>query len=306
MRAPAAVWGVLGAGLLALGASPILIRLAGDVPALALAGWRTVVVAALLAPAVLVRDRDALRQLGARDWAWIGGAGVLLGLHFMAWIASVQLTSVASASVLVTTSPLFIAVLGALFLHERPGRRTAFAIGAGVVGAGLIGLSEGEGGAYPAPALGNGLALGAAVLVSVYLLIGRAVRQRTSFLAYFAPLNAVAAITCVGGCVVLGVPLGLPAPALALAVAMGLGPGLLGHGSFVLALRYLPAALLGLLSLAEPVIATGVAWAWFGEVPPPLALVGILIVLGSIAAVITSGADRGTDAGGAQKTDDAL
>lgn len=286
-RAPAAVWGVVGAGLLVLGASPILIRLAGDAPALALAAWRTVFVSLLLVPAALVRSRAELAALSRRDVLLIGAAGVLLGLHFMAWIASVQLTSVASAAVLVTTSPLFIAVLGAVFLDERPDRRTGAAIVAAVAGATLIGLSGRSGGDYPDPALGNALALGAAVLVAVYLLIGRSVRQRTSFLAYFAPLNAVAAVTCVVGCVVAGVPLGLPPAALALALAMGLGPGLLGHGSFALALRYLPAALMGLLSLSEPVIASVVALLWFGEQPESIALVGIVGVLASIVAVVT-------------------
>jgi drug/metabolite transporter (DMT)-like permease len=286
--APPAVWAALGVGLVSIGASPILIRLAGDVPALALAAWRTVFVTALLVPAAALHARGDVAALGRRDGLLIGAAGVVLGLHFMAWIASVQLTSIASASVLVTLSPVFIAVLGAVFLKERPSRRTLAAIGAAVVGAALIGLSEGaSGGPYPDAALGNGLALGAALLVSVYLLIGRAVRQRAGFLAYFAPLNAAAAATCLAVCLAAGVPLGLPLPALGLALAMGLGPGLMGHGSFNLALRYLPAAFLGLLSLSEPVIASVVALLWFDEVPGALAVVGIVAVLAAIAAVVT-------------------
>jgi drug/metabolite transporter (DMT)-like permease len=286
--APPAVWGALVLGLATLGASPILIRLAGDVPALALAAWRTLFVTALLVPAAAVQARAEVARLGWRDLALVGTAGVFLGLHFMAWIGSVQLTSVASASVLVTLSPVFIAVLGAVFLRERPSRRTTVAIIAAVTGAALIGLGEGgSGGPYPNPGLGNAAALGAALLVSVYLLIGRAVRQRASFLAYFAPLNAAAAATCVVGCLVAGVPLALPLPALGLALAMGLGPGLLGHGSFNLALRYLPAAFLGLLSLVEPVVASAVALVWFGEVPGPLAVAGIVVVLAAIGAVVT-------------------
>ena len=39
-----------------------------------------------------------------REWALIGASGVVLGLHFATWIVSVQLTTVAAASVLVTTS----------------------------------------------------------------------------------------------------------------------------------------------------------------------------------------------------------
>jgi len=157
-----------------------------------------------------------------------------------------------------------------------------------VVGAGLIGLCEGSGGSYPNPALGNGLALLAALLVSVYLLIGRAVRRKTSLWAYFFPLNVAACATCVVGCAMAGVPLGLPLEAGLLAVAMGLGPGLLGHGSFNYALGYLPAALVGLLSLAEPVLASAIALVLFGEMPTALGVVGMAVVLAAIAAVVTS------------------
>ena len=287
-RAPGWVWALLAGALLAFGSSAVLIRLAGDVPALALAAWRTSVVAALLAPAVLTTARAEVAAFGARDWALVLGAGALLGLHFMAWIVSVQLTSVASAAVLVTTSPVFIAVLGAAVLGERPSRRTWAAVAVAVVGAALIALAERDGGVYPDPALGNAAALGAAALVSVYLLIGRAVRQRTGFVAYFGPLNAAAAATCLAGCALAGVPLGLPVPAALLAVAMGVGPGLLGHGSFAVALRYLPAVLLGLLALSEPVVAAAVALVLFGEVPGPLAVVGMAVVLASIGAVVVS------------------
>ena len=284
-----AVWAALGVGLLVIGTSPILVRLAGDVPALALAAWRVVFVTALVLPVAAVRSGAEIRALGRRDRLLIGAAGAVLGLHFMAWIAAVQLTSVASASVLVTLSPVFIVVLGAVFLRERPTRRVLAAIVVAVAGAALIGASGGGAGQYPDPVLGNALALLAALLVAVYLLIGRAVRQRTSFLAYFAPLNAAAAVTCVGVCLAAGVPLALPLPALAFAFALGVGPGLIGHGSFNLALGSLTAAFLGLLSLGEPVISATLAFVAFGERPAPLALFGMAVVLAAISAVLVAG-----------------
>lgn len=287
--APARVWALVAAGLVAIGLSPILIRLAGDMPALTLAAWRTAAVSVAVAPLALrARERSEMAAFRPREWALVLASGVLLGAHFMGWIVSVQLTSVASASVLVTMSPIFIAVLGAVFLKERPSRRVATAIGVAVVGAVLIAQSEGTGGSYPNPALGNALALGAALLISVYLLIGRAVRQRTSLWAYFFPLNVVACATCVVGCAAAGVPLGLPLAAALLAVAMGLGPGLLGHGSFNYALGYLPAALIGLVSLSEPVIASVIALVAFGEMPSAVGVVGMAVVLAAIAAVVTS------------------
>ncbi len=283
---PAWVKALVAAGLVCFGISSPLVRLAGDTPALAIAAWRCLMVTALLAPAALVRERATFAAMPAREWALVLAAGVALGVHFIAWIVSVQLTTVAAASVLVTTTPLWIAVLGVVTVRERPDRATLLAIGAGVAGAALIGAgSVGEGVAVHA-ALGNALALGAAVLVSVYLLVGRAVRQRRTFLAYFAPVNAIAAVVALGACLALDVPLALPLPTLALVSAMAVGPGLLGHGSYAVALRWVPAATLGLLSLAEPVVASAIAAALFGEVPSAVAVAGMALVLTAIAAVL--------------------
>lgn len=285
-RAPAAVWAAVGLGLLAFGFSAILIRWAGDVPGLAIAAWRTGFAALLVAPAAATGARHEWRTLTRRDVGLIAVAGVVLAVHFVAYIESLRHTSVASASVLVTSSPLFIAVLGAVFLGERPDRRTVAALVVAVAGGTLIGMGDAGDAAFPRAALGNALALAAALLVSVYFLIGRAVRQRVSFLAYLAPLYASVAVVTVGAALASGTPLAQPGRVVGLCLLMALGPSLLGHGSFNLALRYLPAALLGLLGLAEPVMSTGYAYLFFDERPSALTLVGIGLVLGAIAAVI--------------------
>ena len=147
-RTPLRVWVVLAAGLLAISWSPILVRYASAAPGQALAFWRTVFAALLLAPVAGLKARRAMRALTRRDLMLIGAAGVMLGLHFIAWIESLYYTSVASASVLVTTSPLFIAVLGFLVLRERLTVRTMAAIGGAVVGAALIGMAD-AGASFP-------------------------------------------------------------------------------------------------------------------------------------------------------------
>lgn len=282
---PFRVWVLLGGGLLSLGASAILIRYASSVPGLAIASWRTLIVTAVTAP-ILWRQRADLSDLSRIDWLWVVGAGVVLGAHFIAWIESLYFTSVASASVLVTSSPLFIAVLGWIFLRERLHPRTIVAIGVAVVGAVLIGLSDVRGSAFENAMLGNALALLAAFLVSVYLLIGRAVRQRVSFWAYFVPLNGVAAITTTSTALATGVDLTVPWPVFGLCAVMALGPGLLGHGSFNYAVKFISAAILGLLTLTEPVVAAFLAWGLFGEVPTGLGAVGMSLVLSSVGIVM--------------------
>ncbi len=287
VRVPAWIWVLLGFGLVCYGLSSILVRLAGPgVPPLPLALWRTLFVTLLLVPVALAKAGGEMAAMERREWGLIAASGIGLGLHFAMWIVAVQLTSVAAVSVLVTTTPLWIAVLGLLGVGLRPSRRTLAAVGVGVVGAALIGLGGSAGAPPPSPALGNALALGAAVLVSLYYLAGQRVRARRSFLAYFAPVNAVAAVTIAVVCVATGTPMGLPPEALAWCFAMAVGPGLIGHGSFATALGFLPASTLSLMSLAEPVIASILAAFLFAEVPAALALAGMTLVLVSIATVV--------------------
>ena len=281
---PSVVW-ILAVGLASLGISPILVRLGTSAPGLAVAVWRTVFAAVLLAPIALPRAGAEMRAFTRRDWTLVVAAGVFLGVHFIAWIESLYWTSVASASVLVTTSPLFIAVLGYIFLRERLERRTVVAILVGVVGAALIGLGDAGAETFPDAWVGNGLALLASLLVSVYLLIGRAARQRLSFLAYLFPLYVVAALTCLVAALARGTDLAQPPGILVLCLAMAILPQLIGHGSFNYAVKFLPAALLGLLSLSEPIGASVAAFFLFGEVPGGLALAGMGIVLLSLAVV---------------------
>ena len=285
-RVPPGVWAALVVGLASYGSSAVLIRAAGPVEPLAIAAWRTALVALALAPVALVRAGAEMRRLPQRSWALTLASGVLLGLHFSAWIASVQLTTVASAAVLVTTTPLWVGMAGLAGVGERPTPWTLAAIGVGVIGAALIGLGgAGEGPVPPDAPLGNALALGASVLVAAYTVVGAGVRRGASFLAYFAPVNAVAAATAGAVCVLGGASLVLPAEALGWVAAMAAGPGLVGHGSFALALGYVPAARLSLLTLSEPVLATGLAFALFHETPGVAAAVGMALVLGSIALV---------------------
>ena len=300
---PLRVYIALTLGVLSFAFAPIFVRLAGDVPGLAIAVWRTVIAAAvLLPPAASVYSE--IRRFTWRELGLVLAAGVLLGLHFIAWIESLYHTTVASASVFVTSSPVILAVLGYLVLGETLARTTVGGIVAAVGGAVLIGWADagtitlGQGALW-----GNTLAITGALLVSLYLLIGRVVRQKVSWLAYLAPLYATAAATALGAAVIRGVPLfGYSWTVYALCAGLALGPQLLGHGSFNYALQYVPAAIVGMLALLEPVGASMLAYALFDEVPPVASVVGMVVVLGGVAVVVwrrnqTAGASDGADEG---------
>ncbi len=288
-RLPLRVYGFLTLGVLSFTLAPILVRWAQEAPGLAVAVWRTVIAAGVLLPVLVLRSREELRQFSGRDIGLILASGIALGLHFIAWIESLYFTSVASSSVLVTTSPIVLAAMGYVLLGERLSRTTVLAIVGAVGGAALIGWTDsgavvlgGEEAWW-----GNSLALFAAVLVSVYLLIGRVVRQKVSWLAYVGPLYTVAALTAVAAAWMQEVPLFGYAPRVyALCAALAIGPQLLGHGSFNYALQRVPAAIVGMLALLEPVGASILAYFLFHEVPPPTAMLGMGIVLAAVGIVV--------------------
>ncbi|MDX1430271.1 MAG: DMT family transporter [Rhodothermales bacterium] len=131
---------------------------------------------------------------------------------------------------------------------------------------------------------GNLLASTAALMVSGYLLIGRVVRRTTSWLAYVFCIYSVVAVIVLALALFKGVPLFGHAPRIyVLCALMALGPQIAGHGSFNYAVKYFPAAILGLLSLTEPIGGSVVAYFLFGEVPGLLGIIGMLVVLASVA-----------------------
>lgn len=273
---------VLTVSVLAISWAAPLVRFS-DAPALAIAFWRLAFSVLLIAGVLTARGEwGALRRLSARELGTAAVAGVFLAGHFATWIASIGLTSVAASVALVSTAPVFVALFSALFLRERPTSRQWVGIAVAVVGAGWIGWGDVEAG--PAPLLGDLLAVAGAVLVAGYYAIGRKLRARVELWPFVGVVYGCAALTLLLALPLAGVPFGGYAPTDWWVFAgLALGPMLIGHTGQNWALRYLPAYLVNLSLLAEPVGATLIAWLLpaIQESPPPAALAGgALILLG--------------------------
>lgn len=292
------LWMVVG--VVAISTSPILIRLAA-VPALALAFWRCLAGAAVLAP---FARRGRAGGLARGDLALLGTAGVFLAAHFALWNASLALTSVGAATTLVSCTPLFVGI-GARFLGEAPGRRTWAGIALATVGAVVIGVSDALAGPVAGAQatgasglLGDVLAFAGAAAVAVYLLIGRVMRQRLPVSTYAASVYGTAAAVLLPACLLTGSGLGGYAAGSWLAVAgVVIGPQLLGHTVFNSLLTSVSATVVSVVLLIEPVGATALAWLLFHELPAAGFWVGAPLVLaGSWLAIIGEQAGAGAEA----------
>jgi len=253
VRRPSLPQLALAVAVLGVSWSAILVRWS-DAPSDVVAFYRVLFTLALLAPVAVLRHSDAFRAISRRDLLTAVGAGVALAAHFLAWIESLNWTTVAASVTLVQTQPVFVAVGAVLVLDERVDSRTVVGIVAAVAGAAALAAVQGDAGlpAGGVASVGNGLALLGAVSAAGYVLVGRSLRQRIPVLPYVTVVYAACSVAlfvavAVDGAAVRGAldpssgggaagPVvgsgqfaGYPLREWLLFLAMALGPGILGH-----------------------------------------------------------------------------
>ncbi len=273
------LYGFLAAGVVALGWSAILIRLA-EAPPLAIAAYRMAGGAVCLLPFAAGALAPIWRSLSRRERAlWVGSA-LFLALHFALWIESLRHTSVASSVVLVTTNPIFAGLGGWLLLGEREGG--AFWAGVACTLAGGVLLAWSDAHSWAGSGWGNFLALAGAAMASGYLLCGRSLRRRLPLIPYVTLCYGLSGALLAGAAWGTGQALsGYPAATWLLLAAMAAGPTLIGHTAVNYALGHLPPGRVALTILGEPVAATGLAWWLLAEpLTPARAAAGALVLAG--------------------------
>lgn len=282
-------------GILVVSTSSIAIRFAQEyAPSLVIAAWRLGVASLVLLPTMLRRERDTIRTLTRLQVGLAVVSGVFLAAHFITWIASLEHTTVASSVVLVSTMPLFMAALAPFTLRERITRPVLIGMLLAMAGSISIGLSDicrWQGGPKCDASLGSGsgalfgdlLAIAGALAGAGYFLIGRRLRPRLSLLIYIGLTYGTAAGVLLLLVLATRQPLfGYPPLAYGWFVFLGLGPQLLGHSSFNWALRFLPAAFVGITLLGEPVGSTILAALVLKEQPSAAKAFAMALTLAGI------------------------
>ncbi len=277
---------VMAIGLMAVSTAAIFIRFAQEVetPSLVVAAGRLTVAAVVLTPITLLRYRHELRNLRLVDIGLAFLSGLVLGIHFASWITSLEYTSVVNSVVLVTTNPLWVALMAPFLLNETINRAAVIGLALAIGGGVLVALS-GEAGSPPtraAPLLGNALAVIGAVMAAIYFVIGRRLRACLSVIPYIWLVYGAAAVVLLVTIIVSGDAQQmqyLPTEAFIWVLLLGLFPQLIGHSSFNYALGYLPAAYVSLVVLAEPIGSGILAIIFLDEWPVVVQLMGAALIL---------------------------
>lgn len=280
-------WVALPVGVLAVSTSGILIRLASTPPLVTatnrLLGGATV----LLLLALLLR-RDELRRLDRAAVPFLLLSGLLLGLHFALWTSSLFWTSVASAVLLTDTHPAIDAAVARSLLGEytAPG----VWVGIAMTLLGTIVIAGGDVQAGGTAVVGDLMALGAAVMMTGYLVVGRKLRRSMSTVVYAGLVYAVASLVVAALATASGLAIfDYSARDGLIFLGLVLGPTLCGHTVFNWSLRHLSVAVVGVAIVGEPVVTTFWAWLLLGEAPAATALVGGALTLAGIVLALRAG-----------------
>ncbi len=273
----------LALAVLAVSSSAPLIAFA-SAPALAVAFWRNGLAAAALTPVTLGPRKRELSGIRRQDGIFGVLAGVALAAHFGTWMPSVQLGSVATATALVATQPVWQGLIAA-----AQGRRPSATGWAGIVLA-VAGAAWATGvdvGVSPQAVLADGLALAGGVFAAIYTALGERVRSRLSTTTYTWICYGTCAVLLLLVCLIAGIPLtGWDNRTWAAILAIVVGAQLLGHSMFNYALHRTSATTISVLILLEVQGAAVLAWLWLGQTPRPETLPGLALLMAGVAVVI--------------------
>lgn len=271
-------------GVVAASFASILIKLC-DAPSMVIACYRLSFASMFLIAGAGFKKVNPLTSFSQRDLYLAFLSAIFLCLHFATWITSLKYTTVASSVVLVSTTPIFVALGSIFFLKEKISKLLFWGIGLTVCGA--IILSSKDFGIGKNPLVGDALALTGAIGAAGYFLVGRELRARINLLAYVTVVYSTTALLLVLITKLFNYSFtGYGAKIYLLFFLIAFVPQVIGHTSFNWALKYISAATVAVITLGEPIGATILAFFILGEKITAFQIIGGILILTGVALAI--------------------
>ena len=253
---------------------------------LAIAAWR-LGLAALFFGGLSLLPRGEQNGPLSKNARWrLILAGLCLAAHFVTWFAALDRTSVARATLLACTTPLWTTIGGFVLGRRRPTLRDMAALAVAGLGLWLVTQASAQEATH-ATLLGDVFGLSAGLLFGSYLLCVEGLHetissQRQVTLAYSVAAGLLWAALLVRG----GATLTYSPSVWKALLGMTLGPQIFGHTLLNWSLRHFHSSVVAFSILLEPIIAALLAWYLLGQTLTLVQLFGGVLVLAALALVI--------------------
>lgn len=289
---------IITIGILSISTAALFIRFAQNenVPSILIAATRMLMAAVIMAPILLSKKNREFTSLSRREWIMILSSGFILAIHMGSWVASLQMTSVVTSVVVVTTAPIWVGLLSFFILKEKVRLPLLVGMSVAIIGGILIGINQ----YLMNQAIGNEiysrvsswgiiLALIGAICSAGYLVIGRVARKTISLPTYAFLVYGVSGLFLLIGTVFVDFQgLNIQGTAILWLILLAIIPQVIGHSSFNWALKHYSPVLISIALLGEPVGAGLLALVFLGESPTWLEGIGAgLILIGIFIAILS-------------------
>ncbi|WP_174615742.1 DMT family transporter [Virgibacillus ihumii] len=274
-------------GVLSVSSAAVLVKLADGAPASIIANYRLLFAVIIMAPYIFVKHRNEFKLIQKKDWLLSTMAGIFLAFHFILWFESLNYTSVASSTVLVTMQPIFAFLGTYLLFQERfsPGALISMVIAL----FGSIIISWGDFRISGLALFGDFLALMGAVTVTAYFLLGQQLRKRLSLMTYTFVVYSISSLMLILYNLILQNEFfGYSAEHWFIFLALAVIPTFFGHSLFNWALKWLSTSTISMGIVFEPIGATILAYFILDEVVTWSQFLGGTIVIFGLFLFIMS------------------
>ncbi len=288
-------------GILAVSTASIFIKVAqSEAPSFVIAATRLFVATLVIAPITIFQYKKKLFQFTKIEFFLLILSGLFLAIHFAVWITSLEYTSIASSVVLVTTTPLWVALFSPIFIKEKTHSSLWIGLFLSLIGSSLVAMSNQCSFSLNEilvcesavinftkfSILGNILALVGAWMAAGYIMVGRQVRTKIPLMIYIFYVYLFATIFLLIITMISGESfIGYSGRTYLWMILLGLIPQLLGHSIFNWTLGHLPAAFVSIALIGEPIGTIILAFIFLKETPSTLELMGGLFILVGIFIV---------------------
>lgn len=277
----------LAIGVLSVSTSAIFVKMS-SAPSGVIAFYRLFFAVIIMLPLFLLKYVKELRLITRRDWIFSIIGGVFLAFHFILWFESLNYTSVASSTVLVTLQPLFAFVGTYFFFNEKFSVKAILCGIMAIVGSFII--SWGDFRISGSALFGDILALIACALITAYLMFGQTVRKRVTLITYTFVVYSVSSLTLLVYVLLKKEPLApYPTSDWIYFLLLAIVPTLFGHSLFNWSVKWLSASVISMAILLEPIGATILAYYLLNETLSQSQVMGGLIVMGALTIFLLEG-----------------
>lgn len=266
-------------GMIAISFAPIIVRYS-DAPASIQGMYRMLFTLALMLP-FGTKQLPAIRSISKKDWVLLGVAGLFLGVHFLLWMESIDYTSIASSTIILSLEPVLVMIGAFFFFKDKPARMAV--AGLIVAFAGVCWIGSGDLGVSRSAFTGDLLSFLSTVAVAANMLLAKVIIARVSSYLYSLIVFTVSFLFFTVFNLAAGVPLtGYPAKEWLLFLLLAIVPTVLGHMIFNWLLKYISATTISMSVFAEPVGASILAIFLFQEMLSGFQIFGGVLVIAGL------------------------